>query len=144
MTERDKQKLIDIEPAWFETCFDFDIPDGWKNLIESILLKAKELGFQPHEIKIAQIKNKWGGLRFYADIAESLIGRNQRVDELNAYINLAESESFIICSTCGGYESGYDNQGVYHSKFVCSCKVPNKLEKNFKNLGSDAGIIKIK
>lgn len=60
---------------------------GWNKLIEPLQKKADEEG-----VKVLQIKEKFGGLRFYTERCS---------DELNTMINKAEDESYTICEYCG-------------------------------------------
>jgi hypothetical protein len=70
-----------------------EIPYGWALLIGKLHLQLKELA--PH-YKIDQVKEKFGGLRFYVThvpLAES--------KEFYELISKAESESYNICMDCG-------------------------------------------
>jgi hypothetical protein len=70
--------------------------DGWRDL----LLKLKhdlEMTRVPYEI--CQIKEKFGGLRFYVDITGDATEKSR--DEFNALIEKAESDSVTICEGCG-------------------------------------------
>jgi hypothetical protein len=62
--------------------------DGWKPLINLVVLAAKDEG-----VKIAQIKEKFGELRIY-------VGSNASQRLLNL-INEAENLSSTICEYCG-------------------------------------------
>ena len=61
--------------------------DGWKPLIDPLIEQANREG-----AKIAQIKEKFGGLRFYVSNASA---------KLNSMIDMAERQSFHICERCG-------------------------------------------
>ena len=62
---------------------------GWKSLIEELVKDLKTLGWDG---TILQIKEKFGGLRFYIGG-----GSNEIFDR----INKAEEDSYKICEECG-------------------------------------------
>lgn len=59
---------------------------GWAKLINRLF------DSKPEETLVIQVKEKFGGLRFYIDSAD---------DEFFTLINLAEDESYKICEDCG-------------------------------------------
>jgi len=59
---------------------------GWGNLID-ILFDAK-----PEETRVAQVKEKFGGLRFYVDNADK---------DYRALVSKIEGLSYSICENCG-------------------------------------------
>ena len=90
-----------------------DCADGWAPFIEKLMTDiervlegldeadSKDIGFEVH-----QIKEKFGGLRFYAEAAvpkprELSPGLSDAVDRINELIAEAESNSFTICEKCG-------------------------------------------
>lgn len=62
---------------------------GWKNLVKHLINDLFILGWKGH---LAQVKEKFGGLRFYAD------GLTEEMDKL---IDAAEEKSIHICDECG-------------------------------------------
>lgn len=70
-------------------CFDFSVMDGWADIIRSLLKEVKKR--HPH-VKVLQIKEKFGGLRFYTDIYD---------EKLYDIISLAEIKSRSICEFTG-------------------------------------------
>ena len=70
--------------------FGFECGDGWKDLILGLCIAIEPLCGPKAEV--AQVKEKFGGLRFYMD------GVTEEVFKL---INEAESKSFEICEECG-------------------------------------------
>lgn len=64
-----------------------DVGPGWANIVQPLIDKATEEGR-----KIYQIKEKFGGLRFYTDGAS---------EELAKMIRDAELLSFKTCEYCG-------------------------------------------
>lgn len=62
-------------------------PDGWKPIIEEALDALQAL---PFEVKIAQIKSKWGGLRIYFDLnTDSTKVQHKQANEI---VSAAESK----------------------------------------------------
>lgn len=70
-----------------DSLISFDCGIGWKPLIDKIFEVMKNT-----DIKVEQVKEKFGGLRFYTDLS------NDEVDEI---ISEAEAESFKTCEFCG-------------------------------------------
>lgn len=62
-------------------------PNGWKRLVEPLI----EMCNRAH-VEILQIKQKFGGLRFYVGLAPA---------EVSEAIREAETRSFTICEECG-------------------------------------------
>lgn len=60
---------------------------GWKSLIDPLIEYCEK-----HNIKILQIKEKFGGLRFYTGAAP---------DEFYEMVHKAEQESYKTCEVCG-------------------------------------------
>ncbi len=77
-------------------CWGFECGDGWytliNNLCRDIQKHCDEKGFQT---EATQVKEKYGGLRFYVDSAD---------DAIFDMIDKAEAESFKICEDCGTTE----------------------------------------
>ena len=78
-------------------CWGFDVGDGWFDMIYDLSVKIEKLILElPEEArpecKASQVKEKFGGLRFYMDGA---------TDEMRTLIRDAESLSYHICETCG-------------------------------------------
>jgi len=81
--------------------YNFGVGDGWRDLIEQLCFDLSKLN-----IKVVQVKEKFGGLRFYVD------AKSQKTSE-KAYklISAAEDKSFIICETCGAAGSLRNRRG---------------------------------
>lgn len=65
------------------------IGPGWEDLVEDLIKDLIELGWNR---EVAQIKEKFGGLRFYI---------NSGSEEIFSRIMKAESKSYKICEQCG-------------------------------------------
>ena len=106
LTSRDikERKLVEkyqhiLQPTrpLTESCMQFgiEIGEGWFPLVEKLCkIINKEIKINPvlKGIHTVQIKEKFGGLRFY------IYGSN---DKINDAIAKAEDESFKICEKCG-------------------------------------------
>ena len=78
---------------------------GWTELIKD-LFDAK-----PEETAVIQVKEKFGGLRFYTDGTTA---------EFLTLVDAAEEESYKICEQCG--EPGSIDKNRYWLKTLChSC-----------------------
>lgn len=69
--------------------FGIECDDGWRPLLNELIEDLKKLGWDGD---IHQVKEKFGGLRFY-------IGRGS--DEIFDRIHKAENDSYKICEVCG-------------------------------------------
>jgi hypothetical protein len=67
----------------------FSVGVGWYPVIKDLITDLIELGWDK---QICQVKEKFGGLRFYI---------NAGSDEIFKRIHLAENQSYEICETCG-------------------------------------------
>ena len=67
----------------------FAIGPGWYGLVKELIEKAIAAGW---DRQICQVKEKFGGLRFYI---------NSAPDEVRALIKEAENKSYEICEVCG-------------------------------------------
>ena len=67
--------------------FGIECGPGWKCLIDPLIRRCRREGVEIH-----QVKEKFGGLRFYTGPAS---------DSLLAAIDDAEDLSFYVCESCG-------------------------------------------
>ena len=84
-----------LKDVWFE-CSDgwFDILDALCGNIENHLesVRRKDPEDPLLQISISQIKEKFGGLRFYTSFTD---------DTISGMIRMAESMSYRVCEMCG-------------------------------------------
>lgn len=88
-------KNINDEPQWPYEMFGIECGDGWKGLYQPIIDWIIEYNKDKEgddRIEIHQIKEKFGGLRFYA---------SRYTDELRNMISEAEGKSYNVCEICG-------------------------------------------
>ena len=72
-----------VEPGFFA------IKNGWYRIVKELIEDAIELGW---DRQVCQVKEKFGGLRFYINSAP------EKVYDL---ISKAEKKSYEICEVCG-------------------------------------------
>jgi hypothetical protein len=102
-----EQRLVERWPTWFNTGGDirctamprgFEHDDGWFEIVwrlcedlEPLVAEFEEAGGQKFEV--LQVKEKFGGLRFYVNC------RKEKV--ISQRIGIAVQESFHTCEICG-------------------------------------------
>jgi hypothetical protein len=67
----------------------FDVDEGWYELIKDLIDDLIKLGWNK---QVCQVKEKFGGLRFYI---------NEGSDEIYKRITIAEKVSYKTCERCG-------------------------------------------
>ena len=67
----------------------FSIDNGWLGIVKRLIEDLIELGWNK---QICQVKEKFGGLRFYP---------NETSDDMWNRIRLAEDISYLTCEKCG-------------------------------------------
>jgi hypothetical protein len=67
----------------------FSVDNGWLGIVQRLIVDLIELGWNK---QICQVKEKFGGLRFYT---------NECSDEMHNRIRLAEDASYLTCEKCG-------------------------------------------
>lgn len=111
MNETNTRRIIDAAPSLFTDMdsdgygyvlpiqFGFECGDGWASLLHDACVKLNDLlkKMSPKEredIKVLQIKEKYGTLRFYI---------SAYTDEIDAIISEAEEKSTVTCERCGAH-----------------------------------------
>lgn len=109
-----------IKPKTPYELFGIECDKGWTELIKPLFEYVENYNktHEDNQIEITQVKEKFGGLRFYVDNAP---------DELHKMIDKAEAESYTICEVCGTKENVGHTQGWI--KTICR----DCLEKQLKN-----------
>ena len=96
----------------------FEINEGWNELVEEITSKIEAINnkYSPSSyIRAAQIKQKFGGLRYYISIEDV---EEQDVKYVYDIIAEAENKSFTICETCGS-PTKVNKDRPYYVKTLC-------------------------
>lgn len=96
-----EEKLVAEFPTFFKdyrgdpinSCLAFGLTcsDGWFDLIYQLCKDIQAAG-TGKDFNVLQVKEKFGGLRFY------VCGAN---DEIHKLIEAAESKSYKLCEVCG-------------------------------------------
>jgi len=84
-----------IDPRYPFPMFGFECGDGWAELLEPAIKHIHEFNIEKEEedrMQIAQIKEKFGTLRFYIHNSD---------DEIYKLIEDAENKSETTCEVCG-------------------------------------------
>lgn len=92
-------------------CWGFECGDGWYWLIDNLCDSIQSYIDQNEHLHIpqviaTQVKEKWGGLRFYINGGDGRIA---------GMIQLAEHMSFKICEICGSTENIKQTEGWVQS-----------------------------
>ena len=75
-------------------CWGFDVDDGWFDLLWTLSLALEdETKTSGTVIEAVQVKEKFGGLRFYVNC--------RRNEAIRQRIGIAADESFHTCEVCG-------------------------------------------
>lgn len=151
MREELEKKLYEKYPDIFcqkdlpmnETCMCWGIccGDGWYDIIDTLCANIENyikntVSFNQYlkqtgkpekpvpKIEAVQVKEKYGGLRFYVNIPD------EHVDGL---ICMAESMSYHICEYCGN--KGKPNSSGWITTLCDSCRT--KKDEKYKNAKSE-------
>jgi len=113
-------KQTSLSPQETCMCWGFCCGDGWEKIIYNLSKKITEL--DPN-VEAVQVKEKFGGLRFY-------IGPviQDKADEVYDAISEAESESFKTCEYCGTKEN-VTTKGPGWIKTLCNDCRKERSEK---------------
>jgi len=97
--------------------FGIECGDGWYTLIDTLCERIQNHDNQfPTDVYVEQVKEKYGGLRFYIRGGD---------DRIHGMISLAESLSYEICERCGSMNNVSQTDGWI--KTLCEdCMARNK------------------
>lgn len=86
---------------------------GWRGLLDGLVHLLNQLEC---DITVDQVKEKFGGLRFYVHVDPDASA--QEVRQANNWIETAEEASFLLCYVCG---AGVTHQGSGSwTRFFCA------------------------
>lgn len=91
------QQLYEGYPKMFEHCFEVSVPPGWESVVFCLtdyLQYTTDNNNEP-QVVVNQVKEKYGGLRYYVDSAS---------DEQYGAINFACRLAYGICEKCGSMQ----------------------------------------
>lgn len=100
--------------------FGIECGDGWKGLYQPIInyIDQYNNSHEDSHIYIDQIKEKFGGLRFYWS-AENI--SKEVEDKLHEMVSVAEEESYKVCETCGSREDVGITVGGWYRTICRKC-----------------------
>ena len=107
-------------------CWGLCVGDGWYDLIDtlcSLLMHAsKWRSMQGKVVEAVQVKEKFGGLRFYVKFPNGI--KSEDYEYITGLIDFAESISFKICEDCGN--PGERRDGGWIRTLCDSCDIKDK------------------
>jgi len=114
-------KMVGSTPQQSCMAFGLCVGDGWYWLIDQLCHVLQHNTDQNNQSQVvaAQVKEKFGGLRFYI---------NSGSDEQFAAISLAEAMSYSICEECGTTKDVSQSKTGWITTLCSSCR--EKREKS--------------
>lgn len=79
--------------------WQFSVPPGWLRLVGELDRKLAEVAGRPDYCTFTQLKEKFGGLRFYVDLTPGLPADTVKL--LHEKISEYEALSVHVCESCG-------------------------------------------
>jgi len=124
MTKKNVKLLKGKYPKILKNIKHMDIGDGWFWLIDMLCLSIKQQlqGLKQGVFKMIQIKQKFGGLRFYYEPYE---------EHITAMVRLAEHMSYTICESCGTTKNVKQTVGGYIAPYCPECMEKEGREGEF-------------
>jgi hypothetical protein len=132
MRDELEKQLIEKYPTIFqnvglpptESCMSWGMEcgDGWYGVIDRLCNSLVSLN---NTVVADQVKEKFGGLRFYAHFMSDEVERKN--DQMWELIDQAELESFSICEMCG--MTGRLSTNGHWLKTLCK---KHRSEKDYK------------
>jgi hypothetical protein len=95
----ERYQNIFSKPLWVEC------NEGWHPIIDDLSKEVSEIAKKfpaingENRINVVQIKEKFGGLRYYVDYHSM---SDDDIQQIEYVIRNAEMKTFIICEDCGG------------------------------------------
>lgn len=115
------KRFYDRWPNWFQgltqspmqSClaFGFECGDGWFSLLWRLCEDIEKLN-PPEDFQVDQVKEKFGGLRFYIAFGN---------EEIFSLISKAEEDSYNTCEICGSTEN-VTSEGSWITTFCKKCR----------------------
>lgn len=102
-------------------CWGFDVDDGWFKLIKQLSNDITEIS---DTIEAVQVKEKFGGLRFYYD---GFLTTDTDIDKIRKVVHDAEHKSYSICEKCG--KKGKLREDLVWVKTLCDVHYKKVLDK---------------
>ncbi|MBR1796491.1 MAG: hypothetical protein IJ757_00530 [Clostridiales bacterium] len=125
LAEQSKEGFIDD----LYSAFGCECDDGWFPLLDELcadITRVYEDAGLPVGIKVDQVKEKFGGLRFYV----TATGPQELVKEVYRLINEAEGKSEKICEHCGN--PGIIRNDLAWIRCLCDECYEKKMKENLQ------------
>lgn len=103
-------------------CWGFEVRDGWFDLIYNLSKKITEID---PSVEAVQVKEKFGGLRFYIGGVDK-----DNYKEVTKAIEDAEEESYATCESCGTKENVSQNKCGWILTLCNTCRERRKNERS--------------
>ena len=121
----------DLPATHTAMCWGIACGDGWYDIIDTLCSNIKhrtscQNGKSPNEeyvVEAVQVKEKFGGLRFYVTGGDSYI---------NGLVSMAESMSYRVCEECGSPGKANKKGWIKTLCEPCREKMAEIREKRFK------------
>ena len=91
-------EYMKMEKPYYPIKFGFSCDDGWMPLLEKLFDDIALLDTEK-AIRIFQVKEKFGGLRFYIEFAIPVT--KEYSDSIHHLVTKAEDASYNTCEKCG-------------------------------------------
>lgn len=120
-----QEELIKKYPKIFPKTFYFECGEGWYDILDNAcgliqshidyeISRNKDIDADAFQVIAVQVKEKFGGLRFYVNHTDKYI---------DGVIGLAESMSYNICETCGDKAVKKDSENGHNQYWsFASCE----------------------
>ena len=106
-------------------CWGFDIQSGWFKLIDGLSRRITKLD-PDGTLQAEQVKEKFGGLRFYYG---GKVRTKEAADKIRELVNKAEAKSFHICQECGKKGKMRNDAGWYVT--LCERHLKERLDPEY-------------
>ena len=97
-----------------------ECPQGWFQIIEELTKELVEISkdFRDDSIKVVEIKEKFGGLRYCVDYDLP----SEQITLIEQTIRYWESKSYKVCSACGSEEDVVRSRKYWEQTLCKNCK----------------------
>jgi len=106
MTPELEKSLRDDFKSLFEKVDYFDCGDGWEPIVRELSSKIVNI---TDKVRATCIKQKWGGLRFYFNLLQQELDRQdyKKLEaDIDQLVKQAEDKADQICEVCGAKAAG--------------------------------------
>lgn len=110
MNQEKRDRLYREFPTLFtKDLWELEVGDGWFGIIHHL---AKKIVEKDTNCRVLQVKEKFGGLRFYIGAASA---------EVHEFVRDAEAQSYKVCERCGSQEGVTQTDGGWMKTTCTKC-----------------------